>query len=73
MWKRLEETIQEHAKKIQHMEEDLTKMNAGGTGERITRSGKTMDNDAAVKEGGQWSPSFSTLNGWVDWDRKMKS
>ena len=64
--------IQEHAKKIQQMEEDLAKLNAGGTAERITRR-KTMENDAAEKEKGQWSPPFITLNGWVDWDRKMET
>ena len=21
----------------------------------------------------QWSPSFVTLNGWVDWDKKMET
>ena len=31
----VEEAIQEHAKKIQQMEEDLANMNAGGTAERI--------------------------------------
>ena len=28
---KVEEAIQEHAKKIQQMEEDIAKMNAGGT------------------------------------------
>ena len=32
-----------------------------------------MENDAAEKEEGQWSPPFITLNGWVDWDRQMET
>ena len=58
---KVDEAIQEHAKKIQQMEEDLAKLNAGWTAERITRR-KTMENDAAEKEKGQWSPPFITLN-----------
>ena len=70
---KVEEAIQEHAQKIQQMEEDLAKMNAGGTAERITRRRKTMENDATEKDKGQWSPSFITLNGWVGWDIKMET
>ena len=61
-----EEAIQEHAKNIQQMEEDLAKMNAGGTSERMTRRRKTMEHDAGGKDKGQRLPSFITLNGWVD-------
>ena len=68
----VEEPIQEHAKKIQQMEENLAKMNTGETPERITRRRKTMDNDAAENEKGPWPPSFVTLDGWVDWGRKME-
>ena len=70
----VEEAIQEHAKKIQQMKEDLAKMNAGvGPAERITRRRKTMENDAVEKERGQPTPSFIALNGWMDWDRKMET
>ena len=69
---KVEEAIQEHAKKIQQMEEDIAKMNAGGTLERIARGRKTMENDTGEKDKGQWSPSFITLNGW-DVDRKMET
>ena len=47
-----EEAIQEHAKKLQQMEKDRSKMNAGGTAERITRRKKTMENDAEEKDKG---------------------
>ena len=46
---KVEEAIQEHVKKTQQMEEDLAKMNAGGTAERITRRRKTMENDSGEK------------------------
>ena len=39
---KVEDAIQERAKKIQQMEEDLAKMNAGGPAERITRRRKTV-------------------------------
>ena len=32
-----------------------------------------MDNDTGEKDEGQWAPSFITLNGWVDWDKKMET
>ena len=51
----------------------MAKMNAGGTAERITRRRKTMVNDAGEKDKGQWSPPFITLNGWVDWEKKMET
>ena len=70
---KVEEAIQERAQKIQQMEEDLAKMNAGGTAERITRRREAMENDAGEKGKGQRSPSSITLNGWVDWDRKMET
>ena len=60
---KVEEAIQERSKKIQQMEEDLAKMNAGGPTERITRRRKKMENDGGEKEKGQWTPSFNTLNG----------
>ena len=40
-------------------------MKVGGPTERIARR-KTMENDGGEKEKGQWTPSFITLNGWVD-------
>ena len=63
------DAIQERAKKIQQMEEGLVKMNAGGPAERITRRKKTVGNDVGESERGQ----RNTLNGWVDWDRKMET
>ena len=50
---KVEEAIQEHAKKIEEMEEDLAKMNAEWTAERITRRKESMKNDAAEKDEGQ--------------------
>ena len=32
-----------------------------------------MDNEIGGSEKGQWSPSFITLNGWVDWDKKVET
>ena len=32
-----------------------------------------MDNDATEKVREQWSPSYITLNGWVNWDRTMET
>ena len=58
-----EEAIKVIAEKIQQMEEDIAKMNAGGNVERITRRKKTMEDDAGEKDKGQWSPSVITLNG----------
>ena len=54
------------------MEEDLAKMNAGGSAERITRRRKTKENDAG-EEKSQWTPAIIALNGCVDWDRKMQT
>ena len=62
-WKKVEEAIQEHAKKIQQMEEEIAKMNAGEATERITKRRKAMESDLGGKYKGRWSPSFITLNG----------
>ena len=71
---RVEGAIQEHAKKIQQMEEDLVNISAGvGTAGRITRRRKTMEHELGERERGHLTPSFITLNGWVDWDRKMET
>ena len=70
---KVEEAIQEHAKKIQQMEENLAKVHFGETPERFTRRKKTMETDATEMERGQWSQSYITLNGWVDWDLKMET
>ena len=68
---RTEETIQEHAKKLQQMEEELAKITAGiGSAQRTRRRRKTIENEVGGFERGQWSPSFISLNGWVDWDKK---
>ena len=32
-----------------------------------------MENDVVEKERGQWTPSFITLNGSMDWDRKVEA
>ena len=71
---RVEGAIQEHAKKIQQMKEEMAKINAGvGLADRLTRRRKTMEHDTGGGERGQWTPSFISLNGWVDWDRKMET
>ena len=46
-------------------------MNAGGPAERITRRKETMENDAGENERAPWTPSFITLNGWVDWGEEI--
>ena len=56
----VEEAIQEHAKEIQQMKEDIAKMNAGETTERTKRRRKAMENDPGESYKGQWSPSFIT-------------
>ena len=71
---RVEGAIQEHAKKIQQMEEELAKLSAGtGSVERMTRRRKTIENEVGGYERGQWSPSFIPLKGCVDWDKKMET
>ena len=56
------------------MEEELAKLSAGtGSADRTTRRRKTMDKEVGGYERGQWSPSFISLNGWVDWDKKMET
>ena len=70
---KVEEAIQEHAKKIQLMDEEISKIKTGETSERITRRRKSMESDLGERYKEQWSPSFITLNGWVDWDREMET
>ena len=71
---RVEGAMQEHAKKIQQMVEELANIDAGaGSAERITRRGKTMENEVGGHERGRWSPSLTSLNGWVDLDQKMET
>ena len=61
---RVEEAIQVHAKKIQQMEEDLAKMNAGvGPAERITRKRKTIKHDAGEKR----ERTANTILHHVEW------
>ena len=61
--------IQEHAKKSQHMEEDIAKLNAGETLERTTRRWKSI----REKYKGQSSPSFITFNDDDDDDSALGS
>ena len=69
--RRVEGAIQELAKKIQQMEEELAAFSAGtGSAERITRKRKTMENEVEGNERGHWSTSFISLNGWVERDNK---
>ena len=70
---RVEGAIKEHAKKIQQMEEELANSAGTGSAERMTRRRIAMENEVRGHERGHWSPSFMSLNGWVDWDKKMKT
>ena len=37
------------------------------------RKRKVTESDLGGKQKGQWFPSFITLIGWRDWDRKMET
>ena len=49
-------------------------INAGsGTAESLTRRRKKIENETGGREGGQWTTSYISLSGWIDWYRKMET
>ena len=48
--KKLLEKTNQRVEKVQQIEYDVAKKNAGGTAERITRRRKTIENDVAEKD-----------------------
>ena len=63
--RKVEEDIQEHAKKIQLMEEEIAKIKTGEISERITRRRKSMESDLGEVQGTMVTHVHHTQ--WVGW------
>ena len=70
---KVEEAIQEHAKKIQLMEEEVAKIKLERFQNELQEGGSRLKAHLRERYKEQWSPSFIALNGWVDWYKKMET